>query len=109
MLWLFAEKTIHSHSKKIASSLLSKTFDNFVRKLQMSSLTSFLPQQNRLRKLLLYFTHEFIISHFASSASMDEEFVIDHRKLKERMSSIVRSKEGCVKLNGLSLSWVLPF
>jgi hypothetical protein len=29
-----------------------------------------------------------------TSASMEEGFVIDHRRLKERMSSIVRSKEG---------------
>lgn len=29
---------------------------------------------------------------------MAEEFVIDHQKVKERMSSIVRSKEGCVQL-----------
>jgi len=30
----------------------------------------------------------------STSATMDEGLVIDHRKLKERMSSIVRSKEG---------------
>lgn len=65
----------------------------------MSGLTSFLPQQSRPRKYAISLMDFYHLSHSAMSvfsASMEEGFVIDHRKLKERMRSIVRSKEGCV-------------
>jgi hypothetical protein len=59
----------------------------------MSILTSFLPRQNRPREYSISLIPH---SDVSFSASMPDELVIDHQKRKERMSTIVRSKEGYV-------------